>query len=59
MSSWAAYENYTAPLGLGFICAGDHYAPDPPHRQSLMNASATHLGYDRPATTNARIQNRR
>lgn len=58
LCSWEAYENYTAPLGVGFICSGDHYEPDPAHRQSLLNATQTHLGYDRPAygrTYNGRL----
>jgi alpha-glucuronidase len=49
LDSWEAYENYTAPLGVGFICAGDHYAPDPPHRVSYTNATATRVGYNRGA----------
>jgi alpha-glucuronidase len=63
LGSWEAYENYTSPLGLGFICGsangGDgHYAPDPAHRQGLTNATKTHLGYDRSAyaaTYNGRV----
>lgn len=49
LGSWEAYENYTAPLGVGFICSGDHYAPDPPHRVSYTNATETHVGYNRLA----------
>ena len=36
-----AFENYTAPLGVGFICGGDHYAPNPAYRQSLTNVRTT------------------
>ena len=44
----------TSPLGLGFICGttplgGNHYAPNPPDRQKLTNATKTHIGYSRPA----------
>jgi alpha-glucuronidase len=49
LNSWEAYENYTAPLGIGFICGGDHYNPDPAHRQSLTNATSKYIGYNRPA----------
>jgi alpha-glucuronidase len=49
LGSWEAFENYTAPLGVGFICSGDHYAPDPAHRESYTNATQTHVGYSREA----------
>ncbi len=30
MMSWPAYEKYTAPLGIGWMChPADHYGPDP------------------------------
>ena len=47
VNSWAAYENYTAPLGVGFICNGNHYEPDPPHRVSYTNASKSNVGFHR------------
>ena len=45
--TWAAYENFTAPLGVGFVCAGNHYGMDPAGRQDYINASRTHVGYGR------------
>eukprot|EP00911_Craspedida_sp_UC1_P002819 UC1_evm1s2064 len=50
MASWEVYENYTSPLGLGFVCAGNHYDMDLGHRQRQTNATKTHLGYDRAET---------
>ena len=47
MRSWVAYENYTSPLGIGFVCAGNHYDMDMPHRESTTNANRTHIGYER------------
>ena len=47
LHSWQVFENYTAPLGVGFICGGDHYDPDPPHRESYTNASSTRIGFRR------------
>ena len=47
LNSWAAFENYTAPLGVGFICNGDHYVPDPQHRVSQLNASEASVGFNR------------
>jgi alpha-glucuronidase len=47
--SWEAYENFTASLGWGFVCAGDHYHMDPKLRVDYTNASATRIGYARGA----------
>ena len=61
LNSWEVYENYTSPLGVGFICAGDHYNMDPPHRQQYTNATSTHVGYNRDAyarTYNGRVASR-
>ena len=45
--TWAAYENFTASLGWGFACGGDHYHMDPAQRHDYTNASATSVGYGR------------
>ena len=45
--TWEAYENFTSPLGVGFVCAGNHYSMDPAGRQDYINASRTHVGYSR------------
>lgn len=45
--SWEAYENFTASLGWGFVCAGDHYHMDPKLRLDYTNASAARVGYAR------------
>ena len=50
MASWEVYENYTSPLGVGFVCAANHYDMDLPHRQPQTNATATHVGYQRNGT---------
>lgn len=47
LTSWDAYENYTASLGWGFVCAGDHYNMAPQNRQGYINASKTRIGYNR------------
>jgi len=47
LQSWEAFENYTAPLGVGFISGKDHYTPEPEHRFQYTNATKTRLGYDR------------
>jgi alpha-glucuronidase len=47
--TWEAYENFTASLGWGFVCGGDHYEMDPALREDYHNASATHVGYARGA----------
>ena len=41
------YENYTAPLGIGFICDSNHYDPNPKQRAKLTNTTAQHIGYER------------
>jgi alpha-glucuronidase len=49
--SWAAYENFTASLGWGFMCAADHYHANMglPSNVDYHNASATRVGYARGA----------
>lgn len=46
-SSWPAYENFTASLGWGFVCAGDHYDMDPASRTDYSNATHLSVGYAR------------
>eukprot|EP00054_Salpingoeca_dolichothecata_P016307 m.95405 g.95405 ORF g.95405 m.95405 type:complete len:439 (+) comp21921_c0_seq2:356-1672(+) len=52
LDSWETYENYTSPLGLGFVCAGDHYHMDMPHREPTTNASKFGVGFHRPLFAN-------
>lgn len=48
LDSWPAYENYTAPLGLGHLTRrGDHFAPDPANRTDYHHADAQGVGFDR------------
>lgn len=48
LRSWEAYENYTASLGWGFVCSGDHYDMDPVHRNpTFINASKHAIGINR------------
>jgi alpha-glucuronidase len=51
LRSWKAYEDYTSPLGLGFLCDSEHSHPDPEHRQKLHKADAKGVGYDRTLST--------
>lgn len=44
------YENYTSPLGIGFVCASNHYDMDLPHRQATTNATKHAVGYRRSDT---------
>jgi alpha-glucuronidase len=49
LESWETYENYTSPLGAGFICSSAHYGMDPGHRKGvwLLNATKTAIGNER------------
>ena len=49
--SWAAYENFTASLGWGFICGADHYHANMKLQSTVdyHNASAARIGYARGA----------
>jgi alpha-glucuronidase len=51
LRSWKAYEDYTSPLGLGFLCNNEHSRPDPELRQKLHQADAKGVGYDRTLST--------
>jgi alpha-glucuronidase len=48
-ATWPAYENVTASLGWGFVCASNHFDMDPAHRQDYTNATSTRIGYARGA----------
>jgi alpha-glucuronidase len=47
MRSWEIYENYTSPLGVGVICAGNHYDPAPQMRRYYHRADKNGVGFDR------------
>lgn len=57
LSSWRIYENYTSPLGVGFLCGSEdphlhHYDPDPAGRQkNYHHADEKGVGYDRTKAT--------
>lgn len=51
------YENYTSPLGVGFVCAGNHYDMDLPHRQRTTNATKLAVGFRRSDTYAIRYHN--
>lgn len=57
LDSWRIYENYTSPLGVGFMCGSsishrNHYDPDPEKRQEKYHhADKTGVGYDRTQAT--------
>ncbi len=46
-ATWEAYENVTASLGWGFVCAMDHYHMDPAIRTDYSNATRETVGYSR------------
>ena len=45
--TWEAYENFTASLGWGFACGGNHYTMDPASRWDYTNATKSSVGYSR------------
>ncbi|QBG49145.1 alpha-glucuronidase [Verrucomicrobia bacterium S94] len=56
MGSYETFVRYSMPLGLNGLIGGDHYAPEPWHKQGGMpawsadyyhNASTAGIGYDR------------
>ena len=52
-SSWRTYEDYTMPLGIGFMSNGckdndaSHFTPAPAKRVKYHRANKTGVGYDR------------
>jgi len=52
LDSWPAFENYTAPIGLGHLTRrGDHFTPDPANRVDYHGADALGVGMDRTSAT--------
>lgn len=52
LNSWRAFEDYTAPLGLGLLTRrGDHFYPDLANRGDYHRADARGVGFDRTAAT--------
>lgn len=47
LSSWKSYEDYTSPLGVGMMCASDHFNPNPSGRTGYHKADKMGIGYDR------------
>ncbi|MBA7684326.1 Xylan alpha-(1-_2)-glucuronosidase [subsurface metagenome] len=44
LDSWRIYENYTSPLGVGFMCeTGPHYNPDHGSAKLRQNRDSAHL----------------
>ncbi|HVU35175.1 MAG TPA: alpha-glucuronidase family glycosyl hydrolase [Opitutaceae bacterium] len=51
-ASWRAYEDYTAPLGLGLLSRRqDHFLPDPAGRQEDHHGDGRGVGFDRTVAT--------
>ena len=59
-SSWRTYEDYTMPLGVGFMSNGgssndkSHFSPDPKKREKYHKADKNGVGYDRTAATGSK-----
>lgn len=52
LASRAAYEDYTAPMGLNLLTArGNHFDPAPASRVNYHRADAKGVGYDRTVAT--------
>jgi len=51
LTSWRNYEDYTSPLGVGLMCASDHFNPDPAGRISYHKADRFGVGFDRTMAT--------
>lgn len=52
LGSWRAYEDYTAPIGLGHLTRrGDHFTPDPANRTDYHGGDAKDVGQDRTVAT--------
>jgi alpha-glucuronidase len=52
LDSWSIYENYTSPLGVGFVCrSSNHSEPAPDSREAFHHADRAGVGYDRTAAT--------
>lgn len=52
LASWRAFEDYTAPLGLGHLTRrGDHFHPDPKSRVDYHGGDRQGVGTDRTVAT--------
>ncbi|MDO8545472.1 MAG: alpha-glucuronidase family glycosyl hydrolase [Opitutaceae bacterium] len=52
LQSWHAYEDYTGPLGIGFLTRrGDHFTPDPENRAEYHGGDVHGVGVDRTVAT--------
>ncbi|MHC4988294.1 MAG: alpha-glucuronidase family glycosyl hydrolase [Planctomycetota bacterium] len=60
-SSWRTYEDYTMPLGIGFMSNGgrdndeSHFRPAPAKRKKYHRADQKGVGYDRTQATGSRF----
>ncbi|MGW1344147.1 alpha-glucuronidase family glycosyl hydrolase [Kribbella sp. NPDC002412] len=51
LGSRKIYEDYTSPLGVGFMIAGDHFTPSPDTNRPWNRADAEGTGFDRTVAT--------
>ncbi|TDD14147.1 glycoside hydrolase [Kribbella turkmenica] len=51
LGSWETYEDYTSPLGVGFMIAGDHFTPNPAGNAPWNRADREGTGFDRTVAT--------
>lgn len=51
LQSREIYEDYTSPLGVGFMIAGDHFTPSPAGNAPWNKADREGTGFDRTVAT--------
>ena len=51
LSSREIYEDYTSPLGVGFMISGDHFTPSPEGNAPWNRADREGTGFDRTVAT--------
>ncbi len=51
LGSREIYEDYTSPLGVGFMIAGDHFTPSPAGNAPWNRADREGTGFDRTVAT--------
>ncbi|MEV5965612.1 alpha-glucuronidase family glycosyl hydrolase [Kribbella sp. NPDC051952] len=51
LGSRKTYEDYTSPLGVGFMIAGDHFTPSPDTNGPWNRADREGTGFDRTVAT--------
>ncbi|HVX44310.1 MAG TPA: alpha-glucuronidase family glycosyl hydrolase, partial [Mycobacteriales bacterium] len=51
LQSWETFENYTSPLGVGFMIAGDHFTPSPQTNTAWHQSDSEGTGFDRTVAT--------